>query len=48
MHKNLEKTNRKLLQNWQYAVAMGLAPCGVCNPFYIQPDQPSAKREIGF
>jgi hypothetical protein len=45
---NIPEINRKRLQNWQLAVAIGLTPCGVCNPFYLKPDEPPPKRKIGF
>jgi len=44
----IAKINRKRLQNWQLAVALRLAPCRSCNPFYLELQEPAAKTKIGF
>jgi hypothetical protein len=44
---SIYKHNRKRLQNWQVAVGLGLAPCGVCKPFFAKPDL-KPPRKIGF
>ncbi len=45
--RNIYARNRKRLQNWQVAVALGLTPCGVCNPCYVKPEVKPPKK-IGF
>jgi len=32
--RNIYQRNLKRLRSWEKAVAIGLEPCGVCNPFY--------------
>jgi hypothetical protein len=47
--RNIAPTNRKKFGNWQEAVvALRLAPCGVCKPFFIELPRPERPRRIGF
>jgi len=48
MVKKIPNTNRKRLQNWEVAAAIGLMPCSLCNPFYLPPVKQQPKRKIGF
>jgi hypothetical protein len=45
MIEKVRRRNFKRLKSWKSAVALGLEPCGICNPFYIPRAAPLAATQ---